>query len=210
MIQNRRKADKVVIFDCDGVMFDSKKANKNFYNHILSHFGLPPMTEGQVEYVHMHTVIESLRFLFKDTPYFEDALRYREVMDYRPFIKDMVMEDGLVELLEMLRPRYGLAVATNRSNTIGEVLKTFKIDHFFDIVISSLDVKNPKPHPESLIKILNFFNISAENAYYVGDSPVDSQTAYAARVNFIAYKRKDLRAHFMIDHLMEIINILSN
>jgi len=207
-MKQNRKVDKVVIFDCDGVMFDSKKANENFYNHILSHFGLPPMTEGQVEYVHMHTVIESLRFLFKGTPYFEDALRYREVMDYRPFIKDMVMEEGLVELLEMLRPRYGLAVATNRSDTIGEVLKTFKIDHFFDIVISSLDVKNPKPHPESLIKILNFFNLPPKDAYYVGDSPVDSQTARASRVNFIAYKRNDLDADYHIDHLMQIAKII--
>jgi len=36
---------EVVIFDCDGVLFDSREANTVFYNHILSEFQLPPMTE---------------------------------------------------------------------------------------------------------------------------------------------------------------------
>jgi len=33
----------------------------------------------------------------------------------------MIMEPGLRELLGALKPRFGLAVATNRSNTIGQV-----------------------------------------------------------------------------------------
>ena len=34
---------KLVIFDCDGVMFDSKNANRVYYNHMLEKFGHPPM-----------------------------------------------------------------------------------------------------------------------------------------------------------------------
>lgn len=33
-----------VIFDCDGVMIDSRAANDEFYNRVLAYFGLPPMT----------------------------------------------------------------------------------------------------------------------------------------------------------------------
>ena len=33
-----------VIFDCDGVIIDSKEANTTFYNSVLHHFGLPSMT----------------------------------------------------------------------------------------------------------------------------------------------------------------------
>ena len=35
-----------VIFDCDGVMIDSRAANNVFYNRVLAYFGLPPMRSG--------------------------------------------------------------------------------------------------------------------------------------------------------------------
>ena len=149
---NTSKRISAVIFDCDGVMFDSRQANINFYNHLLDHFGLPSMREDSVSYVHMHTADASVRHIFRGTPYVEQAQEYRLQMDYAPFIKDMIMEPGLTELLKALKPRFGLAVATNRSNTIGSVIESFGLKKYFDLVISSLDVENPKPHPESLFR----------------------------------------------------------
>ena len=40
---------KVVAFDCDGVMFDTTKANMSYYNEILEHFGQPTLTPDQFE-----------------------------------------------------------------------------------------------------------------------------------------------------------------
>jgi HAD superfamily hydrolase (TIGR01509 family) len=162
-----------VIFDCDGVMFDSRRANINFYNHLLSRFGLPPMNQEEEEFVHMHTAAESVRKIFAQTPYEAHAQKYRMEMDYSPFVQDMVPEPGLKKLLKTLWHKMGLAVATNRSNTIENVLKLNGLSKYFDIVVSSLDVQNPKPHPDSLFKILHFFEIGPANALYVGDSSVD-------------------------------------
>ena len=139
---------KAVIFDCDGVMFDSRRANAHFYNHLLSRFGLPPLREDQVDAVHMLTSEESIDYIFQGTPHTADAQAYRLNMDYTPFIEDLVVEPGLVGLLKAMKPRAGLAVATNRSNTIGRVLDRFGLSAFFQIVVSCLDVQNPKPHPE--------------------------------------------------------------
>lgn len=202
-----RKAT-AVIFDCDGVMFDSRQANIHFYNHLLEHFGLPPMKDSDVEVVHMATAQESVRHIFRGTPYVEAAQAYRTRVAYTPFIRYMSMEPGLVELLEFLRPRYGLAVATNRSNTIDEVLVSHGIKDYFDIVISSLDVRHPKPHPESIQKILSFFDLAPNKVLYVGDSKVDSDTARAAGVPFVAYKNRGLEADHHIEDLLEIKNIL--
>jgi phosphoglycolate phosphatase len=198
------KKNRAVIFDCDGVMFDSRQANINFYNHLLTHFGLPPMTEEQIAFVHMHTADESVRHIFRGTPHVEAAQAYRMSMDYDPFIRDMVMEPGLKELLTFLKPKQGLAVATNRSNTIGRVIEWHGLADYFDIVVSSLDVESPKPHPECLRKILDFFSIAPDRAYYVGDSSVDAETAKAASVPFIAYKNRALVAAFYVESLVEI------
>lgn len=200
---------RAVIFDCDGVMFDSRQANIHFYNHLLSRFGLPLMTEDKIDYVHMHTADESIRHIFEGTPYTEEAQAYRWEMDYTPFIEDMVMEPGLKETLQFLKPKSGLAVATNRSNTIGKVLEVNGLDGFFDIVVSSLDVEKPKPHPESLLKILRFFSIHAREALYIGDSAVDSETARAATVPFVAYKNRSLEADFHAKGMKDIPGILA-
>ena len=197
-----------VIFDCDGVMFDSRQANINYYNHILSHFDLPPMTEDEVAFVHMQTADESVRHIFKGTPYTEQAQEYKLQVDYTPFINDMIIEPGLKDLLRGLRPNFGLAVATNRSTTIGKVLEWNGLDQYFDIVVSSLDVKNPKPHPEPLLKILDFFSIDPLESLYVGDSSVDFQTARAAGVLFISCKNRELEADYHVDSLMDIADIV--
>jgi len=209
-VGNALKDISAVIFDCDGVMFDSRQANIHFYNHILTHFGLFPMTEDKIDYVHMHTADESIRHIFKGTPFTEQAQAYRWEMDYTPFIKDMIMEPGLNELLETLKPRFGLAVATNRSNTINKVLEWNRLDKYFDIVVSSLDVKNPKPHPESLRKILRFFSIDPAQALYIGDSSVDRETAEAAAVPFVAYKNRLLEADFHAERMEDILHILDD
>ena len=202
------KRISTVIFDCDGVMFDSLQANIHYYNSVLAHFELPPMTEDQVNFIHMHTAEESVERLFRKTPFVDQAQAYRAQMKYTPFIKDMVMEPGLKELLKMLRPKYGLAVATNRSDTIGDVLESNGLTEFFDIVVSSLDVLRPKPDPESIYKILDFLQVTPEQCLYVGDSLVDWQTAKAAEVSFVAYQNEDLETPWKINNLLSIGEIL--
>ncbi|MDY6861377.1 MAG: HAD hydrolase-like protein, partial [Thermodesulfobacteriota bacterium] len=57
---------KLVIFDCDGVMFDSLEANIQFYNRILAHFGKPKMTREEIDYVHCHTAEDSVNYIFRN------------------------------------------------------------------------------------------------------------------------------------------------
>ena len=131
-------------------------------------------------------------------------------VDYAPFIKDMVMEPGLKELLSHLKPKVRLAVATNRSNTIANVLDQNGLSGLFDMVVSSLDVQHPKPHPESIHKILDFFNLGPHQAVYIGDSPIDLETAKAAGVHFIAYGNGTLPAPLRARDMAEVQNILAD
>ena len=204
-----KKRISAVIFDCDGVMFDSRQANINFYNHLLEHYGLPLMNEDKVAFVHMNTADKSVRYIFAGTPFIDEAQAYRMQIDYTPFIKDMIIEPGLKNLLCKLKPRVGLAVATNRSNTIEDVLEQNSLSRFFDIVVSSLDVENPKPHPESIHKILDFFDIGPDRAVYVGDSFIDLDTAKAAGVCFIAYGNGNLESHLRAGSMEEVEKVLA-
>jgi phosphoglycolate phosphatase len=199
---------KVVAFDCDGVMFDTTKANMAYYNEILQHFGRPTLTPDQFAYCHSHTADQSISYLFNDDERFREAQQYRKSMSYIPFLKYMVVEPHLKLLLGKLRPRYKTAIATNRSNTMDRVLSEHGLEGYFDLVVSSSDVDRPKPYPDPLIKILEYFEIEASNALYVGDSELDEIAAKAAGVPFVAYQNRSLLANFHIKSLKEIAQIL--
>lgn len=202
------KKIQAVVFDCDGVMFDTVRANQAYYNQILNHFGIPDMTPEQFNYANMHTSDNVLAFFFQDQEMLEAAHAYRKSMNYFPLLKFIVMEPYLKPLLKKIRPEYKIAIATNRTDTIGRVLKEFDLDRYFDLVVCAQDVEHPKPHPDQLIKILNHFKIGPREAIYVGDSELDELAAKAAGIPLIAYNNQALSADFHIKSLKEIEDIL--
>ena len=53
-----------LIFDCDGVMVDSRDVNIGYYNLLLREVGKPPITPEQAGYVQMSTAKEALEYIF--------------------------------------------------------------------------------------------------------------------------------------------------
>ena len=190
---------KLVAFDCDGVLFDSQQANIAFYNAILAHFDRPPLSPEAVDYIHSHTVGESLEHLFKGYLDLEAVLQFARSFDYSPFIPMMLEEPFLREFLQFLRPGCYLALATNRTTTTQAVLTYHGLANDFDLVVSAKDVSCPKPHPESFVRILEHFRLSPLEAIYIGDSRVDEQFAANAGVPFVAYRNPGLTANYYLD-----------
>ena len=201
---------KIVIFDCDGVMFDTVKANTAYYNRILSHLGKPPLIPDQFDFVHMHTADESIAYLSDNEDELKAAQNYRKIIGYDEFIRYMEIEPYLKHLLQWLKPNYRRAIATNRSDTMPRVISEFNLEDDFDMVVTALDVENPKPAPDQLFKILNHFKINPGNALYVGDSKVDETAAKAAGVPLAAYNNHSLSADFHITSLNDIKDILND
>ena len=199
---------KLVIFDCDGVMFDSKNANKQYYNQILKEFGHPPMTEEELDYVHIHNVMDSVRYILRHHPEdIEKAEAFRAGLDYHPFLQHMRMEPDLVEFLEFLMPGYERAISTNRTSTMRNILDIFGLSSYFGKVMTAFDVENPKPHPEALLHILDYYQLKADEAVYIGDSIIDREHSQAAGMELIAFKNKDLEAEYHVSSFMEITRL---
>lgn len=198
-----------VIFDCDGVLFNSLQSNIDYYNHILEKFALPPMDNETIAYTHMATSEQSIAYAFRNAPQLEpSAQEYRLKMDYTPFIDKLQLEDGLLELLKVLHGHIKLAIDTNRSASAIDILKRFNIASFFEIVITISDVKNPKPDPEGLLIIAERFRLPKKNILYIGDSAVDSISAQAASMPFAAYKNNTIEADFHISSMGDVIPIV--
>ena len=199
---------KIVAFDCDGVMFDTAEANRTYYNRILNHFNLPPLRDEQFAYTHMHTVDASLDYILPDRIVRKKADAVRKTLNYSSLIPFMKIEPGLITLLNKLRPRYKTAIATNRSDTMDQVIQEHGLDGCFDLVISARDVARPKPFPDPLIKIMNHFSAVPEDIVYIGDSELDEQASRAASIPFVAYNNPALSAEMHINRLSEIEALL--
>lgn len=88
------------------------------------------------------------------------------------------------------------------------IIERFDLGRYFEMVVTALDVKHPKPHPESVEKILQAFNLQREKTLYVGDSEVDKETALSSGVRFIAYKNRDIAVDGFIDDHLVLLDFL--
>lgn len=199
---------QVVVFDCDGVLFDSVKANTAYYNRILNRFGRPPMNDAETVQAQMQTADEVIAMLFSDPRAFKAAQDFRAEMGYEPFIELMEMAPDLKPVLSRLRKRFRTAIATNRADTMARVLSVFELSADFDLVVTSLDVERPKPHPDELLKVLDHFGVGPETALYVGDSPIDQEAARAAGMIFVAFANPALDADHHITRMDQLEPIL--
>ncbi len=199
---------EVIIYDCDGVLIDSRESNQAFYNHILERFGLAPLTKAQLEVVHVSTAQGAIDFLFQGHPAREEAQAYQRTINNDPFLPLIRLEPHIREVLIRLRSRYRTAIATNRGKSLPLVLRNLGLDSLFDLTISANDVSHPKPHPECLLKILTHFRVEPDAALYIGDSQVDQEVAAAAGVPFAAYKNPPLKARFHLQTHLDLLPVL--
>ncbi|MBV8358242.1 MAG: HAD family hydrolase [Deltaproteobacteria bacterium] len=177
---------ELVIFDADGVLFDSTESNTAYYNAIFTRVGEPPMSP-----------IEEKAGVFMSAPQVFDLraagdqeriARMREVaraMDATPFFRLLRPFPGLRSFLLEIKQRYSIGLATNRSATIPAIIDYLGLTGIFDAVASVRDKVKPKPAPDILELCLKRAGVAPPHAVYVGDSETDRIASEAAQLNFI-------------------------
>ena len=209
MMDNPSKI-RCVIYDCDGVLIDSLDANRWFYSSLCAAAGRPPLTDQELQYAHTHTVYEGIHHIFRDSPKLEEkALEIFSRMDSEESISRLKLEPHLIPTLETLKAKGILrAISTSRTTNMEMLLKRFSLEPLFDLVVTSRDVLNPKPHPESIEKIVQAFGLRNEEVLFVGDSETDSRAAQSSGVEFIAYRNQRIPANAYIEDHRDLLRFL--
>jgi HAD superfamily hydrolase (TIGR01509 family) len=147
-------------------------------------------------------------YLFREWPgELERVEAYRRTLDYTPFLRQMAMEPDLLSFLAAVRPPLAPALSTSRTSTMGAVLDTFGLRPHFDLVVTALDVRHPKPHPEALLKILAHFGVRAEEGIFIGDSQVDVGHAAAVGMELVAFRNPELEAAYHVSSFREVLRL---
>lgn len=180
---------KAVIFDCDGVLFDSHRANLAYYNRIFARFGHPAIEDPLSEAAHICHTASSPVVLARllDETLFDEALSFARQLDYREFLPLMTEATGLRTGLARLAQHMPLAVATNRGGSMSDVLEHFDLAQHFSVVVTSHDVERPKPAPDMLLLAARRLGFAPQHCLFVGDSELDHQAARDAGMPFAAY-----------------------
>ena len=169
--------------------FDSREANRAYYNHLLAKFACPPMDEAELDYVHSHNVTDSVATFSVAMSGSNGRLStsiHRTGLS--PFLQYMIMDPDLPEFLSRIKPCYNTAISTNRTTTMPLLLDRFHLRPWFDQVVTALNTPRPSPAPDALKMIMKNFALDAAESIFIGDSEVDRLHAESVGMRLIAFK----------------------
>ncbi|HVB79976.1 MAG TPA: HAD family hydrolase [Candidatus Binataceae bacterium] len=176
----------LVIFDADGVLFDSTESNTAYYNAIFAEIGEPPLSPDEERAGVFMAAMQVFELRAR-----EDAAklgRMREIartIDFTPFFNLLRPPFELRPFLLELKRRYRVALATNRSATTHGLIDHLGLEGVFDAVASARDKVRPKPAPDIVRLCLERAGVAPARAVYVGDSQIDVDAASGAGAHFL-------------------------
>jgi HAD superfamily hydrolase (TIGR01509 family) len=170
---------KLVIFDLDGVLYESKEFHFDALNYALSEVD-NNLVISKEEHLKTYDGLSTKRKL--DILSTEKNLNpkfYKQIWNRKQEITGNLLDKievnkSLINSLGLLRSKNIKVICCSNSikKTVDSVLMNLGIYDLFDAIYSNEDVENPKPHPEMYWKALIRFSVTPDNALIVEDSPV--------------------------------------
>ncbi len=183
--------NKLIIFDLDGTLIHSLPDIMYNVNTTLTHFGFPNRSEEEIRKFIGYGAWELIRSSFGNGV--TDEL-VKEGLDYYNSIYNndggtqTVVFDGILDLLNSLKASgIKLAIVTNKpSSTTMSVYNKYLSSIEFDDIIGVNETVKRKPDPTSTLNLLENYDVSKENCYFVGDGETDVMTAINAGVKGVS------------------------
>lgn len=142
-----------VVFDVDGVLFDTERLSRGIWTRVGRKLGWPQVGERYLEFVGQNRADirrKLLDFFGPDFPTETFLLTCSRLSQERMEREGVPMKPGVTEILSSLRARgvpTALATSTNGDRTRRRLEMT-GLAPFFQAVITGDLVEHSKPHPE--------------------------------------------------------------
>ncbi|MDD4353801.1 MAG: HAD-IA family hydrolase [Candidatus Nanoarchaeia archaeon] len=185
----------LIILDLDGTLINSETAHFNSFVKAINRKG------HKLSFLQKKEI--KSRFGMSGTEIIKGVLpkiSFEEVKQISNDVKSISISEefdkvkfinGAKKFLKDNFKKHDLALATNSSKLFTyKTIEELKIINFFKKVITASDVKNAKPDPEMINKIIKELNYEKKNCVMIGDSIYDYLSAKKANVRFIAVLSK--------------------
>jgi len=176
---------EALVFDMDGLLFDSEKIVQRSWTQVSNEMGLPDV--GSHIYNTLGFNVKRRQEYFyntfgEDFPYDDFAQRARAGFQKIAKMEGIPLKTGVRELLEFAKgQQLKLAVATStRKSEATVMLDNEGISCYFDGMVFGDVVKNAKPDPEIYLTACEIIGANPKASIALEDSPAGIQSAYAA------------------------------
>lgn len=210
-----------LIFDLDGTLVDTCPDIIETVKYIIDRYGFQQKSDAFIRSCiggGARNVL--LKALGADQAALIDAeilplfvAYYTEHCDNKTFAYD-----GVETVLQHYKNQgKALSVATFKIRSATEkILKKLKLIDYFDILVTADDVKNPKPHPDCIIAILDYYNCNPAKAVLIGDTKTDYLTGTNAGIDVCGVtfgygdpdEMRALKPAYVIDTMEELTAVL--
>lgn len=180
-----KRNDRAVIFDMDGVIFDSERLILDCWEKVGEKRNIAGIREVGIQCIGTtNQKTEEIIYAHygKDFPYEEYKPEVSAL--YREYIEEsgLPVKKGVRELLTYLREEgipIGLASST-RLAIVEEELRQAGLYHYFQVVVGGDLLKRSKPEPDIYLMACEKMEVEPRNAYAVEDSYNGIRSAYSA------------------------------
>lgn len=205
--------NKLVIFDLDGVLIESRDLHFEALNQALANID-PRFVIDKQEHLSVFdglNTTKKLKLLTEqkqlDPKYYEQIWKDKQTATLQ-LIDKLETNDLLLEMIFTLK-RHGIKIAV-ASNSIRDTVKLallrLEIMEFVDYYISNEDVSKPKPYPEMFWKCMTALNTLPKDTVIFEDSHIGREAAINSGAHLVPIKNTyDLTK----DKITEAIDILN-
>ncbi|MDD5600813.1 MAG: HAD family phosphatase [Actinomycetota bacterium] len=209
---------KLVIFDMDGLMFDTERLAKKFWMEASEKFN--HKIDDKIFKKTIGLNIKETKEIYKK--YYGNEFPYEEIRAEknkleRNYISSngVPFKKGLIDLLEYLKKiKLKVALATSTGKERAEfLLNASGIKKYFDVIICGDEIENGKPHPDIFLETCKKMGFQPENCIVLEDSENGIKGAYRAgmlpiMIPDMIKPAKDIEAMLFkkFNNLMEVKN----
>ena len=181
---------ELVIFDMDGLMFDSENLLFEFYQQIAPEYGYEVTREFYLETVGCNAKLVreiTFRLLGEDFPLDEINHRIHEQIWESLKTTPIRVKPGLYELLAYLKEDKIPCVVASSSNEekIRKYLRSAEVEDYFAGIVNGDQVVNSKPAPDIFLKACEMQGVKPEKALVLEDSQHGVLAAWRAGIPVI-------------------------
>lgn len=177
--------DKAVIFDMDGILFDSERMALRCWEQLAEKYHLHGMREAFLPCIGTNAArTRELMLRYYGEDFFYDVFRKEasELFHKTVAREGLPIKRGARELLEFLQEQtvpVGLASST-RLAVVTEELKQAGLYDFFQAVTGGDQLKRSKPEPDIYLAACAKLGVEPENTYAIEDSYNGIRSSYSA------------------------------
>lgn len=213
---------EAVIFDMDGVIFDSERAVVSCWVELAEKYGISGIEEACEACIGINAAAtgETMKKIYGEEFDYDGLAKEASVMYHQRYDGGRLpMKPGVKELLQGLKEMgclIALASSTRRALVVQQ-LQDAGLISFFDVIIGGDCVERSKPAPDIFLAAARELGVEPDRAYVIEDSYNGIRAAVAAGMHSImvpdmlpANEEMREKAEMILPSLKEVLDYFIN